>query len=159
MSPKSWSKLISSIVLCQMAGIIGSVFTISAIPNWFQTLAKPALSPPNWIFAPVWTILYTLMGISLYLIWQNGLNKKEVKSAINLFLIHLAANALWTIIFFGIKNLTLAFLEILVLLALIVAVMIKFHKINKTAAYLLIPYLIWVSFATYLSFSFWLLNK
>lgn len=154
-----WTKLIFSILICQSAGIVGSVFTFSAIPTWYSTLIKPSFGPPNYLFGPVWTILYMLMGISLYLIWQKGLKKKEVKKAIVLFLVHLIFNTGWSIIFFGLKNIALALAEIIVLLVLIIAIIMKFYRIDKTAAYLLIPYLIWVSFATYLNYYLWILNK
>ncbi len=147
-----WGRLLGTVLICQAAGIIGSFFTISAIPTWYQTLNKPFFSPPNSVFGPVWTILYTLMGISLYLLWEK---KKMVK----LFLIHLILNAAWSIIFFGFRNIGLALIEILILLILIVKVTISFYKVNKTASFLLIPYLIWVTFATLLNFSFWVLNR
>ena len=147
-----WGRLISAIALCQLAGIIGSAFTFSAIPTWFATLTKPSFSPPNYLFGPVWIILYTLMGISLYLVWGK-------KKAVSLFLIQLAVNAGWSIVFFGFKNIGLALVVILVLWVLIVKTIWQFFRINKTASYLLIPYLIWVSFATVLNFSLYLLNR
>lgn len=152
MKKVDWPKLIFAIILCQAAGIIGSLFTFSAIPTWYATLTKPSFNPPSWIFGPVWTLLYTLMGISLYLVWKN-------KPAVKLFVWQLIANSLWSIIFFGMKNIGLALVEIIVLLALVLATIMKFYKINKTAAYLLIPYFLWGSFATLLTYSIWILNK
>ena len=148
----NWVRLIFAIVLCQVAGVIGSIFTVSSIPTWYASLVKPSFNPPSWIFGPVWTLLYTLMGISLYLVWKN-------KFAVKLFVWQLIANSLWSIIFFGMKNIPLALIEIIVLLVLILATIMKFYKINKTAAYLLIPYLLWSSFATILTYSIWILNK
>jgi len=148
--------LIFSIALCESAGIIGSLFTFSAISTWYAFLVKPSFSPPNYLFGPVWVILYLLMGISLYLIWQKG---KKTFGLVKLFLIHLVLNSLWSIIFFGFKNLGLAFVEILILWGIILVLAFKFYKVNKTAAYLLIPYQLWVSFATILNLSVWLLNR
>ena len=154
-----WKKLILSIILCQFTGIIGSIATIPAIPSWYASLIKPPFNPPSWIFGPVWTILYTIMGISLYLIWQKGINKKQVKEAVKFFYLQLIFNSFWSIIFFGLKNPFAAFVEIIILLILIAFVIIKFYKINKIAAFLLVPYLIWSSFATLLTYNIWILNK
>ena len=149
----NYKRLIVSLVFPQIAGIVGSVFTISAIPTWYATLQKPSFSPPNWIFGPVWILLYILMGISIYLIWQ-----KEKKETFWFFWIHLAFNALWSIIFFGLKEPGLAFINIIIILFMIIILMIKFYKINKWASYLLIPYFLWVSFASLLNFFIFYLN-
>lgn len=148
---KNLSKLILSISLCLGAGILGSFFTVSAIPTWYATLNKPSFSPPNWIFGPVWTILYILMGYSLYLVWSK--RKVPVVFWIQLFL-----NAIWSIIFFGMRNPALALIDIVALWIAIVLTMKAFYKINKLASYLLIPYLAWVSFATILNLAIMLLN-
>lgn len=151
----NWGKLIASIALCQGAGVVGSFFTVSSIPTWYATLAKPSFSPPGWVFGPVWILLYFMMGLSFYLI----LTKKTQKgAAIELFLIQLTLNTLWSIIFFGLKNPYWAFLEILFLWTAILLTIIYFYKISKFTAYLLIPYLLWVSFAVYLNFTIWRLN-
>lgn len=149
--PKSISKLIFSIGICLGAGILGSVFTFSSIPTWYATLNKPSFSPPNWIFAPVWTILYILMGISLYRVWTN-------KKVPTVFWVQLILNALWSIIFFGMRNPTLALVDIVVLWIAIVLTIKAFSKIDKLAGQLLIPYLAWVSFASILNLSIVLLN-
>ncbi len=146
-------KLIPSILLCQTAGIIGALFTTPAIPSWYQTLNKPSFSPPNWLFGPAWLTLYTLMGITFSIIWQ-----KKNRPAIKLFLIHLFFNALWSILFFGLKNPLLGLVDILILWCLIVLMIVRFYKINKTASFLLLPYLLWVSFATVLNFFIFKLN-
>lgn len=151
-------KLLLAIVICEAAGILGSLFTASAIPTWYVLLVKPSFSPPSWLFGPVWVVLYMLMGISLYIIWERGFKKPQVKKAITLFTIQLIFNAAWSLIFFGLHNISLAFIEIIAMWILIVAVIFKFLKIEKIAAYLLIPYLIWVTFASYLNFSIWRLN-
>lgn len=156
----SWGKLIISFSLPFIAAVVGSSFTFEAIPTWYASLQKPPLSPPNWIFAPVWTILYFLMGLSFYLLWiQKVKRKKEKKdTAIELFLIQLTLNTLWSILFFGLQNPFFALIGILFLWATILLTIIYFYKISKPAAYLLTPYLIWVSFATYLNFAIWKIN-
>lgn len=146
------------IVACQLAGIIGSLFTYEAIPTWYATLNRPGIAPPNYVFAPVWTTLYTLMGIAAYLVWKKGWKKKEVKTALYTFGAQLALNTVWSIIFFGWKDLLLALAEILVLWAAIFVTIQQFWKLDKRAAYMMMPYLLWVSFATILNYSFWVLN-
>jgi translocator protein len=153
---KDFFKLVVAIVLCQLAGIIGSVFTISSISSWYAELSKPFFSPPNWVFFPVWISLYLLMGISLYLVWKKGW--KENKKALSFFGIQLFLNALWSPIFFGLKNPLLAFIEIIFLWLAILLTIIHFYKVSKPAAYLLIPYILWVSFAALLNFFIFLLN-
>lgn len=157
--PKSFSKLFFSIAICQAAGLIGTIFTVSSIENWYKLLNQPSFQPPNWLFGPVWTILYTFMGISLYLIWIKGTKKKEVRQAIKLFFIHLILNSSWSIVFFGLHNILFALINIVILWILIVVVMVKFYKIDKKASFILIPYLAWVSFATVLNYYIWLMNK
>lgn len=147
-------KLVTSIAICQGTGIIGAVFTVSSIQNWYNFLNKPSFGPPNWLFGPVWTILYFLMGISLYWIWI----KKEKGNALKIFAVHLALNANWSLVFFGLHNIFLALINIVVLWILILIVMVKFYKIEKKASLILIPYLLWVSFATILNYNIWLLN-
>lgn len=149
-------KLILSILLPQMAGAIGSFFTIQAIPTWYALLNKPSFSPPNWIFAPVWLALYLMMGISLYINWTS--KKKMAKSNVRLFFIHLFFNFIWTPVFFGAKNLGLALVIIVVIWILIVEMIRRFWSVNKAASLILIPYLLWVSFATLLNFTLWRIN-
>lgn len=151
-------KLIIAIVVSELAGIIGSVFTAPAISTWYATLVKPELSPPNWLFAPVWTTLFLLMGIAAWLIWRIGLERHDVRLALGIFILQLILNTLWSFIFFGQQNLGLALAEIIVLWLAIVATILAFYKLSRPAAYLLIPYILWVSFAGYLTYSFWALN-
>ncbi|MFH1239864.1 MAG: TspO/MBR family protein [Candidatus Diapherotrites archaeon] len=158
MNLKEIAKLIGLILICQLAGIIGSIFTFDAIPNWYASLTKPWFNPPSFIFAPVWILLYTLMGISLYLIIKKGFNRKEVKIATMFFGAQLSLNAIWSIIFFGLHNIFLALVEIIILWVVLLFTIIKFYKISKNAAYLLIPYFLWGSFATLLTLSIWILN-
>jgi|SRR3989344_4608968 len=148
---KNWPLLIFSILLCEGAGILGSFFTVSSIPTWYAALNKPAFSPPNFIFGPVWTLLYLLMGVSLYLVWQ----KKRVPPA---FWVQLILNFSWSIIFFGLKNPALAFVNIVALWIAIFLTIKSFYKINKLAGNLLIPYLLWVTFASFLNLSIVILN-
>jgi translocator protein len=151
-------KLISSLIICLLAGFIGSFFTSSSITTWYLTLNKPFFNPPNWLFGPVWTILYLMMGVSLYIIWDKGINNKISKIAISLFFIQLTLNVLWSIIFFGLKSPLFALIEIIFLLIFILLTIIYFYKISKFASYLLVPYLMWVSFATILNFAIYYLN-
>jgi tryptophan-rich sensory protein len=152
-------KLVVSIVSTEAAGLIGSIFTSSSIPTWYKTLNKPSFNPPNWLFGPVWTTLYLMMGVAFYRIWKKGLDVPGVKFAMILFGVHLAFNILWSVLFFGLKNPALAFAEIIVLWLMIVACIYKFYQLDRTAAYLLVPYLLWVSFASLLNFSLWRLNS
>jgi tryptophan-rich sensory protein len=153
------SKLLASILLCQFAGVIGSVFTASSLDNWYLLLEKPSFNPPSWVFFPVWTALYTLMGISLYLVWEKGLQKPEVKKGIFIFGIQLGLNSLWSFLFFGLKSPYYAFIEIILLWLAIFLTILQFRKISKTASYLLLPYIIWVSFAAVLNYYIWILNQ
>lgn len=149
-------KLIIAIIVSFLAGGIGSIFTAPAIKNWYPTLAKPAFNPPNWLFGPAWSLLYLLMGIALYLVWQSPSTNK--KMAYWAFFIQLILNACWSIIFFGSHQLGLAFGEIVLLWLAIVWTIISFWRISKPAAYLLMPYLLWVIFAAILNFAVWRLN-
>jgi tryptophan-rich sensory protein len=152
-------KYVISIGISLFVGGLGSIFTISSIPVWYATLNKPSFSPPNWLFGPVWTILYILMGISVALVWEKGLKTKKVRDAIYLFIIQLIFNAIWTPIFFGARNIFLGLIVIILMWIFILKIILAFGKINKTASYLLYPYITWVSFATILNFSVWILNR
>lgn len=156
---KSLPKLIFAIGICLGVGFLGSVFTVSAIPTWYATLSKPFFSPPNWIFGPVWTLLYILMGYSLYLIVTSDKAQVTRNKAITIFGVQLFLNFIWSIIFFGMQNPTLAFIDIIALWVSIVLTIQAFSKINKTASLLLYPYLAWVSFATILNLAIVLLNR
>ncbi len=152
-------KLIGAILICQLAGVIGSLFTYRAIPIWYASLVKPAFNPPNWIFGPVWLTLYTLMGISAFIVLSHGWERKEVKTALYIFGGQLVLNSLWSIIFFGLRSPLYAFVEILLLLVLIVLTIYYFYKISKLSGLLLLPYLLWVSFAALLNLSIAILNS
>jgi len=153
-----WKKLIASIVICQLAGILGSIFTAPAIPTWYASLEKPFFVPPSWTFSVVWTILYLLMGIALYLIWKKGWEKRDVRTAIGVFGIQLFLNFLWSLLFFGFQSPLLGLIEIIFLWIAIVATIWLFYKISRAAGLLLIPYLIWVSFAALLNYNIFILN-
>ena len=152
-------KLVISIVVSQSAGLIGAFYTTPSISGWYQTLAKPELAPPNWIFAPVWTTLFFLMGIAAYLIWKKGLVRQDVKVALGFFVVQLILNTLWSIIFFGAHALGWALLDIVLLWLAILATTLSFWKISRVAGSLMIPYLLWVSFAIYLNYSIFILNR
>ena len=148
--------LIFFIALAQAAGILGSIATIPNIDSWYAFLIKPALNPPNWIFGPVWTLLYTLMGIASYLVWRT--KKEWRKRALGLYFVHLVVNTAWTLIFFGEQNIGMALGTIILLDILIFWIIRRFCKVSKIAAYLMIPYLLWALFATYLNASIYFLN-
>ena len=151
-------KLIISIVICQLAGIIGSIFTMGSVETWYVTIAKPAFNPPNWIFGPVWVTLYTLMGIAAFLIWKEDIKNKAVKNALTIFALQLIVNILWSIVFFGAHSIMGGLIIIIILFILIIVTIKSFYKVSKTAGNLLIPYLLWVGFATALNFAIWQLN-
>ncbi|MFA6410684.1 MAG: TspO/MBR family protein [Candidatus Buchananbacteria bacterium] len=152
-------KLLISIAATLLIGFVGSIFTTPNISGWYANLNRPVLSPPNWVFAPVWTTLFILMGLSLFLVW-NLKNKSKIRNwFLIIFILNLVLNTFWSILFFDWQAPGLAFLEIIPLWLSILALIILGRKIYKPAAWLLIPYLLWVSFASYLNFSFWLLNR
>jgi benzodiazapine receptor len=151
-------RLGTSILVCQLAGIAGSLFTAPAISVWYGNLEKPSFAPPNWIFAPVWTFLFLLMGISLYLVWSRGFEDKKIKRAVFIFSVQLALNTLWSFLFFGLRSPLYGFIEIIILWLAIFFTIVNFYKTSKMAAYLLIPYILWVSFAALLNYSIMILN-
>ena len=147
-----------AIGICELAGVLGSLFTVNAIPAWYETLVRPSINPPPWVFGPVWTALYALMGIAAFLVWRKGWNRRDVRAAIYVFIFQLIINAAWSIIFFGLHNPLAAFVDIVVLWLGILATMILFYRISRAAMYLLLPYFLWVSFAAVLNHSIWTLN-
>jgi len=151
-------KFVISIVLPLIIGFLGSIFTSSSVKTRYLTLIKPSFNPPSWLFGPVWILLYVLMGISLYLIWSYGLNYSGVKIALIIFVIQMVLNFLWSILFFGLHNPLLAFVNIVLLWISILAMIILFFRVSPLAAYLQIPYLLWVTFASILNLFIFLLN-
>jgi len=174
-------KLLLSVIICELAGIVGSIFTVPSTNGWYGTLNKASINPPNWIFGPVWTILFLLMGISFYLVWSKNFTASQspkisgIKAwnpwsqklwtgswqkanVILIFALQLVLNTCWSIIFFGLRQPGLAFFELLALWFAILYTIINFYRVSKPASYLLIPYILWVSFAGFLNLSIWLLN-
>ena len=151
------AKLLIALAIPLLIGFSGSFFTISEIGSWYQTIQKPPWNPPNWIFGPVWTTLYVLMGISLFLVWRSSASQKRI--AIILFTLQLVLNFFWSFIFFKQHKIDFAFAEILALWLMILLTIFAFGRINKLASWLLVPYISWVSFAAILNFTIWQLNK
>ena len=152
-------RLVVSILASFAAAGIGSLFTFKAIPTWYAGLKKPPYTPPNWAFGPVWTTLYILMGISVFLVWQKGLATSGVMLAFTLFWVQLAFNALWSVIFFGRKSKGGGVIVIAILWLLILATMIASFRVSVWAGALLVPYIVWVSIASYLNVGIWILNR
>ena len=151
-------KLIICIVLTVGFGSLGGIFTAAEIQGWYLHLNKPSWNPPNWLFAPVWTTLYLLMGISLYLVWKTAAGTDAKRWAIIIFIAQFVLNFLWSYIFFREHLMGWAFVEIIVMWIAILCTIIAFSRINKTAAWLLVPYISWVSFAAILNYTVWQLN-
>ena len=156
---KNWLKLVISIAVPLAVGAVAGMFTASGISGWFQTIEKPAWQPPNWVFGPVWTVLYLMMGIALFLIWKKEAPKTIKRMAITVWIIQLVFNFFWSFIFFQKHQLDWALGEILVLWFFILLTILFFARISKTAAWLMVPYISWVSFASLLTFTIYELNK
>ena len=151
-------KLIISLIIPLAVGAVSSYFTIESVQGWYVTLSKPSFNPPNWIFAPVWTVLYIMMGIALFLVWKSTVALPIKRTAIILFSIQMLLNFFWSFIFFYLHQKAAALAEIILLWIFILATIIAFAKISKVAAWLLVPYIVWVSFAMLLTYSIWHLN-
>ena len=152
-------KIILFILAAEMLGASGSLVTSPAIAGWYKDLVKSPLNPPNWLFGPAWSILFALMGISAFLIYEKGLKNKKVREALNIFIAQFIFNIAWSFIFFGAKLPKLALIEIVILWFLILLTIVKFYRISKTAGLILLPYLFWVTFATFLNWSVVVLNN
>ena len=154
------SRIAIVVIICLAVGYLSGMVTRASITTWYPTLVKPSFNPPNWIFAPVWTSLYVMMGVAAGLIWnQITTQKAAVTKALPFFVIQLILNALWSYLFFGLHNLMLATIEVVLLWLMIFETYSQFAKINKTASYLMLPYLAWVSFASVLTASICWLNR
>ncbi len=151
-----WKALILAILLCESAGIAGSVFTTPAIPTWYASLNKPSFAPPGSVIGAVWIILYFLMAISLYLVQVSKSRQKGI--ATKVFGVQLFLNMLWSLLFFGLRSPLYGMIGIIILWLAILATIVKFYKVSKTAAYLMIPYILWVSFASFLNYLILVLN-
>lgn len=155
---KKW-KLFIALIIPQLAAVAGSVFTARSVETWYTTLERPALNPPSWVFGPVWTTLFILMGVALYLVWTHeGVSETLKKWAYNIFGAQLVLNVLWSATFFGLQDPGLALFVIALLWVMILLNILIFKKISLVAGRLLWPYLAWVSFATYLNYAIWTLN-
>ncbi|UII78205.1 TspO/MBR family protein [Flagellimonas sp. CMM7] len=150
--------ILIAVTICLLIGFLSSFATQSSVNDWYLTLNKPSFNPPNWIFAPVWTSLYILMGVAAGIVWSKGFHHIWVKTALYHFGFQLLFNALWSIVFFGFKSPSWALLVILLLLTLIILTIKWFKVVSKTAAFLLVPYLLWVLFASVLNYKIWELN-
>ncbi len=153
------ARLIGAILLCEVAGGVGALATRTSIDNWYATLKKPSFNPPSALFGPVWTALYALMGIALHVVSRRGSGSKSLRLAYSAFGAQLALNAGWSFLFFGRRSPLYAFVEIVLLWAAIVLTVIAFFRISKPAGLLLLPYLLWTTFAAALNFSIWRLNR
>jgi len=154
---KQTAYVIGFVLLAHLAGIIGALATSTAIPEWYMALQKPGYTPPNWVFAPVWGILYTMMGIASYLIFTKW-KEKGARMSLLIYFIHLGVNALWSYVFFGLRNPELGMWILMLLIVLVATLVVRFWKLNKLAAVLMVPYLLWACFAMYLNTSISLLN-
>ena len=152
-------KLFACIIFCLGAGSIGDLFLAGSLDTWYAALRKPAFNPPSWVFGPVWTILYILMGVSVFLVWNKGFGYPGVRIAIILFIIQLVLNALWTPAFFGARSPLLGLIVILLLWLAILATMVTFGRISIISSVILLPYIMWVSFAVVLNAALFYLNR
>jgi tryptophan-rich sensory protein len=152
-------KLIIAVSIPVAVGATSGFFTATGVSNWFQTINKPSWNPPGWIFGPVWTTLYVMMGFALYLIWKSDATVEFKKTAISLFAAQLLLNFFWSFIFFNQHQIGWAVLEIIAMWVLILLTIFAFARVNNTAAWLLVPYISWVSFATILNYTIWKLNS
>lgn len=149
-----WRPLLGSVLVCELAGIVPAILTADDVATWYPTLAKPAFTPPSWVFGPVWTTLYLLMGVALYLVWQSERGQQR-RFALAIFGVQLGLNASWTLVFFGARTIAGGLLVIVALFVAIVATIGAFARIDRRAATLLVPYLLWVAFATVLNYEIW----
>ncbi|MFN3138669.1 MAG: TspO/MBR family protein [Allomuricauda sp.] len=147
-----------SVLVCLAIGFLSSIATQSSVNDWYLTLDKPSFTPPNYLFAPVWTALYIMMGVAAGIVWSKGYHHIWVKTALYHFVFQLLLNALWSIVFFGLKNPLGGMIVILALLTMIILTIKWFRVISKPAAYLLVPYVLWVAFASALNYKIWELN-
>ena len=151
-------RLFVSLAACFSAGFIGSIFTRDSVRDWYTLLLKPAFTPPPWLFAPVWFLLYVLMGISAFLIWRKGIRDSQIRESLVIFIIQLFLNILWSYAFFVLKSPLYGLIVIVPLWTAILLTIINFYRASKTASFLLVPYIIWISYATALNFSIYILN-
>jgi len=155
------ASLVAAVVACELVGASGAVFTATGLESWYSTLARPPLAPPNWVFGPVWTTLFALMGVAVWLVWRRLSSpraERRARAALAVFAVHFAANLAWSAAFFGLQSVDLGLAVIVVLLALILLTVLAFDRVDRRAALLLVPYVLWTTFAAYLNYRFWVLN-
>jgi translocator protein len=152
-------RIVVAIAICELAGIVGSLFTRPSIPGWYAGLTKPSFNPPNAVFGPVWITLYALMGIAAWLVYDKGRGGAKAGRPLTIFIAQLVLNVLWSIMFFGVHNILGGFVIIVALWILIAATIKLFWPISRAAAVLLVPYLLWVGFATALNAALYVLNR
>lgn len=157
--PHETLRLAVCLAIPLLAGFIGSLFTREAVTTWYVTLRKPVFTPPSWLFGPVWTALYVMMGIALFAIWRKGAGIPGVRSAIVLFVVQLILNTFWSIAFFGLRSPLLGVVVIAALWVALLLTVASFFRISSLAGWLLVPYMLWVSFASVLTFSIYFLNR
>ncbi len=147
---------------CELVGLVGAATTVTGDSSWYDTLAKPPFNPPSWLFGPVWTVLYAMMGVAAFLVWREGrgagADRPDVKRALTLFIVQLVLNGIWTPIFFGAESIVGGAVVIVTLLVVLALTVRAFFGVSRTAGWLLVPYLLWVAFATALNLSIWWLN-
>lgn len=148
-----------TILTVEIVGASGAIFTGQGLSMWYDTLQRPALSPPNWVFGPVWTVLFALIGIAVWLVWRGAdSSPREARVAFAIFVVHFAFNIGWSAVFFGMQEIGWGLVVIGILWLLIVATMWAFGRVDRRTVLLLVPYLLWVSFAAFLNYRFWVLN-
>lgn len=155
---KTAYKLIIAIAIPLAIGSLASFFTASSVNGWYTTLVKPSFNPPNWLFGPVWTSLYILMGIAFFLVWKSKHNEVVKRTAVTLYIVQLALNFCWSFIFFYMQQPGWALADIMLMWFFILLTIIWFGKVSSISAWLLVPYICWVSFATILNYAIWKLN-
>jgi translocator protein len=155
---QSYPKLAAAILLCVIVGSIGSLVTVTGPGSWYAMLQKPFFTPPGWLFAPMWITLFVLMGTALYLIWESGTERREVKIALGIFGVQFALNVIWSFLFFGLRSPGLGLIDIVLLWGMIAAAIMAFYRVRKSAGYLLIPYIAWVTIALALNGAVFFMN-
>jgi tryptophan-rich sensory protein len=153
--------LLVAVLACEVVGASGAVFTAQGLESWYDTLARPDLAPPNWVFGPVWTTLFALMGVAGWLVWRRATDPavaSRARIALGVFAVHFLFNLAWSAVFFGRQSIDGGLLVIAILWVLIAATIRAFDRVDRRAALLLVPYLAWVTFAAYLNYRFWVLN-
>ena len=153
-----WQKFAVSLILPQCAGMIGGLFTASNIPAWYAYLNKPSFTPPSWVFAPVWLALYLMMGVALFLVWNADTSRPLVRAVLGLFAAQLLLNTAWTFLFFGLRSPFWGLVDIAVLWLALTALVILFMRVRLAAGLLLVPYWVWLSFASVLNYTIWTMN-